>query len=276
MMRLALISGFIAGVNGLQTNDAPLALQGSRVMTGSVSALDPDLTDCFGERFHVTQQGEYVMIGLPESCNPETPDACELIFSANFDKLEHDSVCNDLMIRNVTVQGSSLGNMGTGSPSGVNKIDFSIYGDLLNDSAALGLQVNDGPYLSMTEFVSSVPACTMAEERGYFRFPTKHTYRFRTITHNVECDFELGDHKFKLQFGVVWRGNNVDTGEPTYANDISFLSIGNVGKTAIGILCTDDHSAMSEEIPECNKKQPVNGPYQVRHGPKFPKRHHWR
>jgi len=274
-MRLAWLAGFTAGVNGLQTNDVPSALEGDRMMTGSVSALDPDLTNCQGEKFHVTQPGQYVMIGLPETCNPENPGDCELIVSANFDKLENDGACNDLMIRNVTVQGSSLDQHPSGGSTGVSKIDFSILADVGNSPDALGLQVND-VYYDKAGFVGQAAACTISTQVGFYNNPTKHTYRFRSITDNVDCDFKLGSHKFKLQFGVVYRGTDVNTGAPTYANDISFLSIGNVGQTAIGLLCTDDHSAQTAAIPGCNKKQPVMGPYQVRHGPKFPKRHHWR
>jgi len=276
MMRLAWIAGFIAGVNGLQTNDIPEMLHGSRVMTGSVSALDPDLTNCLGEKFHVTQPGPKVMIGLPDTCNPENPGDCELIVSANFDKLENDGPCNDLMIRNVTIQGSSLDQHPSGGSTGVANIDFSILADVGNSPDALGLQVND-VYYDKAGFVGQVAACTISPQIGYYSNPTKHTYRFRTITDNVDCDFELGSHNFKLQFGVVWRGTMVDPPfSPVYANDISFLSIGNVGQTSIGLLCTDDHTAQAAAVLGCDKKQPVMGPYQVRHGPKFPKRHHWR
>eukprot|EP00959_Pyramimonas_sp_CCMP1952_P333026 6973582-Pyramimonas_sp.AAC.1 len=65
------------------------------------------------------------MIGLPSTCNPEVPDACDLIFKANFDKLENDSDCNDLMIRNVSIQGTKLAS----GASGVTSVEFSILSD---------------------------------------------------------------------------------------------------------------------------------------------------
>jgi hypothetical protein len=270
MMRLAWIAGFVAGVDGLQTNDAPapLALDGGRVMTGSASALDPELTNIANEKFHLTIPGEYVMIGLPAGCNPESPDACDLIYKANFDKLENDGVCNDLMIRNVTIQGTLLGN----GAAGVTKVDFSILNDVGNSSDALGFQVNDGPYLTAADFQSQVSPCTVSQQRGYFTWPTKNTYRFRTTTYNVECALDFGNTEFKMHFSTVFRG--VLDNSPVYANDISF-SISNVGTTAIGLLGTDDNSSVTVDLYNCSKKQPVQGPYQRRNGPKFPKRHHW-
>jgi len=267
MMRLALLSGCVAGVDGLKAMDVPPAQ-----LLGSVSALDPELTNIAGEKFHVTTAGEFVMIGLPDgSCNPEAPGACPLIFTANFDRLENDGPCNDLMIRNVTIQGSLLSN----GAAGVTKVDFSIRSDVGNSSDALGFQVNDGPYLTPTEFATQVPSCTVSQQRGYFQWPTKRTYRFRTTTYNVECLLDFGNHEFKMHFNTAYRGTDVDTRLPVYANDIS-LSLSNVGTTAIGLLGTDDNTAVTAAVPGCNKKQPVSGPYQVRHGPKFPKRHHWR
>jgi len=244
-------------------------------MTGSVAALDPDLTNCLSETFHVTQAGTYVMIGLPSTCDPETPDACNLIVFATFDKLENDSECNDLMIRNVTIQGQYLDNMGAGSGSGVTKLDFSILHDVINSSDAVGYQIND-EYKSIADFVSIAAECTYDAATGYPGKPTKHSFRTRTFVDGMHCDLHLDYHMVKIQFGWVFRGYHVDTGEPVYANDIAFLSIGNVGQTAIGLLCTDDHSAQTAAVPGCNKTQPVGGPYQTRHGPKFPKRHHWR
>jgi len=270
-MRLARIAGLVAGVNGLQTNDAPVALHGSRVMTGSASALDPELTNIAGEKFHVTTAGEFVMIGLPDgSCNPEAPGACPLIFTANFDRLENDGPCNDLMIRNVSIQGTKLAS----GASGVTSVEFSILSDVGNSSDALGFQIN-GEYKTPEEFSSQLAYCTVSQERGYFQWPTKRTYRFRTTTYNVECGLDFGNHELKLHFSTAWRGTSLDTGLPVYANDMSF-SISSVGTDAIGLLGTDDNSAVTVAVPGCNKKQPVSGPYQVRHGPKFPKRHHWR
>jgi len=270
MLRLARIAGFVAGVNGLQTSDAPVELHGGRAMTGSVSALDPELTNIAGEKFHVTTPGEFVMIGLPSTCNPEVPDACDLIFKANFDKLENDSDCNDLMIRNVSIQGTKLAS----GASGVTSVEFSILSDVGNSSDALGFQIN-GEYKTPEEFSSQLAYCTVSQERGYFQWPTKRTYRFRTTTYNVECGLDFGNHELKLHFSTAWRGTSLDTGLPVYANDMSF-SISSVGTDAIGLLGTDDNSAVTVAVPGCNKKQPVSGPYQVRHGPKFPKRHHWR
>jgi len=275
-MRLAWIAGFIAGVTGLQTHDEPLALYGSRAKISGVSALDPDLTNCAGETFHVTQAGTYVMVGFPDAtCNPEFPDTtCQLIISATFDKLENDSACNDLMIRNVTIQGTYLDNLGAGPGSGVTKIDLSTINDVANSSDYMGLQVND-EYKNSADFLNQVVACTIVYPTGYFTFPNKRTNRFRTLTNHVECDFGLGQHKIEVQFGVVYRGPHVDTRMPVYANDIAKLSISSVPAAAIGLLCTDDHSAQTAAVPGCNKLQPVSGPYQTRHGPKFPKRHHW-
>jgi len=276
MILLVWIAGFLAGVDGLQTNDAPsplaradLMASNGRVMTGSASTLDPELINIAGEKFHVTVAGTYVMIGLPAGCNPETPDSCDLIYTATFDKLENDGPCNDLMIRNVTIQGTLLGN----GAAGVTKVDFSILSDVGNSSDSLGFQVNDGPYLTMADFQSQVSPCSVSQQRGYFTWPTKNTYRYRTTTYNVECALDFGNTEFKLHFSTVFRG--VLDNSPVYANDISF-SISNVGTTAIGLLGTDDNSAVTADVANCSKKQPVNGPYQTRHGPKFPKRHHWR
>jgi len=270
MLRLACLAGLVARADGLQTTDSPAELHGGRAAAGSVSALDPELTNIAGEKFHVTTAGEFVMIGLPSSCNPEVPDACELIFKATFDKLENDSDCNDLMIRNLSIQGTKVAS----GAAGVTKVDFSILSDVGNSSDALGFQVNDGPYLTPTEFATQVPSCTVSQQRGYFQWPTKRTYRFRTTTYNVECLLDFGNHEFKMHFNTAYRGTDVDTRLPVYANDIS-LSLSNVGTTAIGLLGTDDNTAVTAAVPGCNKKQPVSGPYQVRHGPKFPKRHHW-
>jgi len=275
MMRLARIVGLVAGAAGLKNSDAPNPHQrqthGAGLETSIVTALDPELTTTGGETIHVTQAGEYVMIGLPgESCNPESPDACDLIFKANFDKLENDSACNDLMIRNVTIQGTKL----TEGTNGVTKLEFSILSDAGNSSSALGFAVNDA-YMAMEDFSSRMPPCAVSQERGYFKWPTKKTNRFRTKTFVVECDLAFAEHKFKLDFHTVWRGTALDTGLPVYANDISF-SIGNVGTNPIGIQGTDDTTAVTAAVQGCNKKQPVSGPYQVRHGPKFPKRHRWR
>jgi len=278
MMRLAWIAGFIAGVTGLQTHDEPLALYGSRAKISGVSALDPDLINIAGETFHVTQAGTYVMTGFPDSsCNPEFPDTtCTLIIFANFEKMENDSDCNDLMIRNVTIQGTFLDNLGAGPGSGVTKIDFSTLNDVANSSDNyMGFQVND-EYKSRVDFFNQVIACTIQDPIGYFAYPNRHTNRFRTKTHFVECDFNLGQHKVEVQFGVVFRGNSMDTGLPVYANDIAKLSVGNVPNDTIGLLGRDDHSAQTVAVPGCNKNQPVMGPYQTRHGPKFPKRHRWR
>jgi len=266
-----LLAALLAGAAGLKSHEAPDPHQRQGQGAGSVSALDPELTTTGGEKIHVTQAGEYVMIGLPRgSCNPESPDACDLIFKANFDKLENDSACNDLMIRNVTIQGTKLA-QGT---SGVTKVEFSILNDVGNSSSALGFSVNDA-YVAMEDFSGRVPPCSVSKERGYFQWPNKRTNRFRTKTYTVECDLAFADHKFKLDFHTAWRGTALDTGLPVYANDISF-SIGNVGTSPIGIQGTDDTTAVTAAVPGCNKKQPVIGPYQVRHGPKFPKRHHWR
>jgi len=275
MMRLAWIAGFIAGVNGLQLNGEPLELHGSRVMTRSVAALDPDLTNCLGETFHITQPGTYVMIGLPSTCDPETPDDCDIIFFATFDKMENDSECNDLMIRNVTVQGKYLDNQGNGGGSGVKRIDISILHDVINSSDAVGYQIN-GEYKSETEFQSTVLDCRVKPVTGYPKKPTKHSPRARTEVGGVECGFHFDFHDMIIKYGWVFRGYSLDTGAAVYANDIAFLSIANVGTTAIGLLCTDDHSVQTAAVPGCNKTQPVGGPYQTRHGPKFPKRHHWR
>jgi len=270
MLRLACLAGLVAGADGLQTTDSPAELHGGRAAAGSVSALDPELTNIAGEKFHVTTAGEFVMIGLPSSCNPEVPDACELIFKATFDKLENDSDCNDLMIRNLSIQGTKVAS----GAAGVTKVDFSILSDVGNSSDALGFEIND-EYKTLEEFSSQLPYCTVSQQRGYFQWPTKRTYRFRTTTYNVECGLDFGNHELKLHFSTVWRGTSLDTGLPVYANDMSF-SISSVGTDAIGLLGTDDNSAVTVAVAGCDKKQPVSGPYQVRHGPKFPKRHHWR
>jgi len=271
MMRLARIATLIAGAAGLNHHDAPdpHGRQDHQVglETGIVSALDPGLTTIRGETIHVTRGGEYVMIGLPESCDPERPDACDLIFKANFDKLETDSACNDLMIRNVTIQGTKLAE-GT---NGVTKVEFSILNDAGNSSSAPGFAVND-VYVAMGDFSSRMPPCAVSQERGYFAWPTKKTNRFRTKTFIVECGLAFAEHKVNLDFHTVWRGTDLDTGLPVFANDISF-SIGNVGTNPIGIQGTDDTTAVTAAVPGCNKKQPVSGPYQVRHGPRFPKRY---
>lgn len=273
MMRLALISWLVAGTAGLKSRDAPNPHQrqahGSGVEANMNDSLDPELTNVRGEAFHPTQAGEYVMIGLPASCDPENPDACDMVFKATFDKMENDSACNDLMIRSVIIQGTKL----TQGTNGVTKVEFSILNDVGNSSSALGLAVNDAQ-VAMGDFGGLVPPCVVSQVRGYFHWPTKRTNRFRTKTYQVECDLAFAEHKFKLDFHTAWRGTALDTGLPVYANDISF-SIGNVGTNPIGIQGTDDTSAITAAVPGCSKKQPVSGPYQVRHWPKFPKRHHW-
>lgn len=278
MMRLGRIAGLItliAGAVGLSNRDAPdphgRQAHDAALEASTVSALDPGLTTTRGETIHVTRAGEYVMVGLPgQSCNPEHPDACELILKAVFDKSENDSACNDLMIRSVTIQGTKLAE-GT---NGVTKVELSILNDVGNSSSALGFAVNDAS-VAMEDFSSRMPPCAVSQERGYFTWPTKKTNRFRTKTFIVECDLAFAEHKVKFDFHTVWRGTALDTGLPVYANDLSF-SIGNVGTNPIGIQGTDDTTAVTAAVPGCNKKQPVSGPYQVRNGPKFPKRHRWR
>jgi len=288
MMRLACIAGFVAAVDGLQTNDPPrAALHGSRAKTSSVSALDPEMRPHLDkDYFHVSTAGEYVMIGWKGSgtdrCDPEDPGLCDLIVLANLDRMENDSECNDLMIRNVSIQGTILDNLGAGPGSGVTKIEFSTLHDVPNTTDYMGFEVND-EYKSTADFVNQISPCEVVDPTGYFEFPYKHTHRFRTFTHKVTCNFGLGQHQIEVFFGVVWRGNSVDTGLPVYANDISYLSISNVPTSSIttpvpqpiGLLGEDGPSGVSEN--PCNKTGHLYGqPSQRRHGPKFPKRHHWR
>jgi len=265
MARLLLAAAEIAAVVSLNVHDAPSSDALSR--TGIATVLDPELTNAALEKFHVTTPGEHAVIVLPENADLENPAAADLIVYATFGKLTDDP-CEDLLIRTVTFEGSSVG-------TNVTKLVFNVGSDNFNDTAAheytytftdSGGNPQEVTNTDARHLFDNVPICYMGTPRGVIREPTYRTYMHRQRIMQVECSLNSlsRGHDIKVYWSTVWRGFNSTTNSSIFANDLSF-SIGNVANAG-GILGSDDHSAISAAIPGCNKKQPVLGPYQTRKG----------
>lgn len=253
----------VGDVGGEVDEDAPADEE--KLEEGMVSALDPELTNSAMEKFHVTQPGEYVMIGMPEYADPSSPETSELMLTATFEKLTAEK-CEDVLIRKVVMQGTKLG-------SNVSKVEFFVANDIFNSTHALGLNVNTMENLTAHSF-SMYTGCLIMRPRGYIHIPTKHSYRNRQRLFTAECTFWATDPAdtviVTVHWQTVWRGVTSD-GHNIYANDMSF-AVSNVGKDSIGLLGTDDHTEQTKAIPGCNKAQPISGPFQTRIGPKHPKK----
>lgn len=243
---------------------------------GTTMALDPELTNTAGEKFHITQAGEWFMVGLPETAQLDDPANARMLVTANFSKMGTDP-CEDLLIRDITVEGYVLG-------ENVTKLKLSVANEVFNSTAALGLSITqkrsngvemEMPDLAPEIFAGYLPGCMIRRPRGYWHAPTKTSYRKRTKFYMMECLFAASigtplqpafvSNKLYVWWSTVWR--DTPSGS-TYYNDISF-SLSDVGTAPVGLLGTDDHTDATKAVAGCDKKQPVMGPYQARQkGPK--------
>jgi len=243
--------------------------------------LDPELTNADLEKFHVTQPGEHAVIVLPDTADLDNPASADLIVYATFEKLTTEP-CEDLLIRSLTIEGSTVG-------TNVTKLVFFVGNDNFNDTRASkytytmvrsgtnGVATQDITNYDALHLYENVPQCRMSVPRGYLRAPTYKSFLKRSRFMEVECSLGYGTHEVKVFYNTVWRGQDGD-GDPVYANDLAF-TISNVAGAG-GILGHDDHSSVSAAIPGCNKKQPILGPYQTRKKarkePKWKRAHHFR
>jgi len=256
MFGLSLGAAVVAAVSGLQVTDPqePTQLMGS----GVVSALDPELTNTLGEKFHVTLPGEWNLIGIPRGFDPSDTGAADLVVNATIEDVGLKD-CDDLLIRKVSVFGQKLG-------SNITSLEFSVGSDVFNDTAAMGLIVNtpsgstnatDDP----AAFVQLVPQCQITRPRGPIAEPTKNSFRKRTKLFTAVCSLEKGANVITVTWSTVWRGFNA--GSVYYQNDLEVFVSG-VGDDPAGLLGPDDHTEASRMVTGCFKPQPVNGPFQTR------------
>lgn len=256
MLRVPLVAVIVASVRALLfSRDAPedVDVDGS----GVAGTLDPELTNVRGEKFHVTKEGEYLMIGLPANADMTRPEEAELLIEANFSQV--GSNCDDLLIRKITLEGTSLGN-------GLNKLEFFVANDLFNDTGAIGLTATDDRGVPQTydvqEFSRVVPECEIVRPRGYIHPPTRKSWRKRTTTYHATLNLN-GQHEVNIFWATVWRGISAEDGKAVYKNDLSF-SVSGVGDSPGGLLGNDDNKVATPMVPGCFKPQPVGGPYQQR------------
>lgn len=268
----------VAGL-GLRTPDGPVGYTNLVRRSNESYALDPELVNVAGEKFHITQPGPYLMIGVPETADLSDPDNARILVEADFQKTG-TTACEDLLIRSVTIQGYILG-------TNVSKIVVSVANDVFNSTAALGLELtqvrSNGAVGVMTgltpeNFMDYLPGCSIFRPRGYIKAPTKASYRQRTRIKSMECTFmaQIGTDFMTniviVHWSTVYRGmqagRNGGPDEPYYNNDISF-SVSDVGTAPVGLLGTDDHTDATKVVAGCNKAQPVGGLFQTRlKGPK--------
>ncbi|CAK0816715.1 unnamed protein product [Prorocentrum cordatum] len=256
MFGFSLGAAVVAAVSGLQVTDPQdsMQLMGSRV----VSALDPELTNTLGEKFHVTLPGEWNLIGIPRGFDPSDTGAADLVVNATIEDVGLKD-CDDLLIRKVSVFGQKLG-------SNITSLEFSVGSDVFNETAAMGLIVNtpsgstnatDDP----AAFVQLVPQCQITRPRGPIAEPTKNSFRKRTKLFTAVCSLENGANVITVTWSTVWRGFNA--GSVYYQNDLEVFVSG-VGDDPAGLLGPDDHTEASRMVTGCFKPQPVNGPFQTR------------
>jgi len=110
---------------------------------------------------------EAFMLGVPETATLDEPSLARLLVEADFEKTG-TTKCEDLLIRSVTIQGYILG-------TNVSKIEITVDNDIFNSSAAIGLsfdqvrgtrkQTMSG--LTPTEFMTSLPGCSLARPRAH-------------------------------------------------------------------------------------------------------------
>jgi len=251
----------VAAVSGLQVTDPqePMHLMGSRV----VSALDPELTNTLGEKFHVTLPGEWNLIGIPRGFDPSNTGAADLVVNVTIEDVGLKD-CDDLLIRKVSVFGKKLG-------SNITSLEFSVGSDVFNETATMGLIVNSASTsagLMSTNatadpaaFVQLVPECQITRPRGPIAEPTKNSFRKRTKLFTAICSLEKGANVITVTWSTVWRGLNA--GSVYYQNDLE-VYVSGVGDDPAGLLGPDDHTAASRMVTGCFKTQPVNGPFQSR------------
>jgi len=284
LFRALVASTAAAAVKGLSVGapDGPAAnlLENLAVSkAGTTTALDPELTNTAGEKFHITQEGEWLMVGMPEDASLDEPAKAQVLVTANFSKMSTDP-CEDLLIRSITVQGYVLG-------SNTTKIKLSVNNEVFNSTAALGLSVTqvgaDGTEKEMSDltpatFMGLMPGCVLSRPHGTWHRPTKSSFRRRTKFYTLECTGAaltgtnlqpaFVSNQLVVWWSTVFRNSGHSEYETSYVNDISF-SVSDVGKKPVGLLGTDDHTDATKAVPGCLKKQPVMGPYQTRQkGPK--------
>jgi len=256
MFRHFLGAAAVGAVSGLQATDPqePMQLMGSRV----VSALDPELTNTLGEKFHVTEPGEWNLVGIPRGFDPSNTGAAELVINATIEDVGLKD-CDDLLIRKVSVFGSKLG-------GNITSLEFSVGSDVFNETATMGLIVNSASgstnaTADPAAFVQLVPECQITRPRGTIAEPTKNSFRKRTKVFTAICSLEKGANVITVTWSTVWRGLNA--GSVYYQNDLE-VYVSGVGDDPAGLLGPDDHTAASRMVTGCFKPQPVNGPFQSR------------
>jgi hypothetical protein len=256
MLRYLLSAVAAVAVVGLQVSESqePMQLMGS----GVVSALDPELTNTLGEKFHVTLPGEWNLIGIPRGFDPSNTGAAELVVNATIEDVGQKD-CDDLLIRKVSVFGQKLG-------SSITSLEFSVGSDVFNDTATMGLIVNSASGSTDASgdpatFVQLVPQCQITRPRGPIAEPTKNSFRKRTKLFTAICSLEKGANVITLTWSTVWRG--FSGGSLYYQNDLE-VYVSGVGDDPAGLLGPDDHTAASRMVTGCFKPQPVDGPFQSR------------
>lgn len=253
MLRALLAVLSIAAAGGIQLSDGP----GSEDIDGAgvAGTLDPELTNMKGEKFHVTKEGEYLMVGMPSEVDMSKPEDADLLIEASFGQV--GKPCDDLLIRKITLEGNALG-------SNISKLEFFVANDTFNDTASLGLTVTDDrgvPQTSDVEgFLAAVPRCQILRPRGYIHLPTKKSWRRRTTTYHAVLNLQRGptSHEVNIFWATVWRGVSEVDGRAVYRNDVSF-TVSGIGKAPAGLLGMDDHADAIRVEPECAEAHPVGG-----------------
>jgi hypothetical protein len=256
MLRALLAVFSVVAAKGIQLSDGP----GSEDIDGAgvAGTLDPELTNIKGEKFHVTNEGEYLMVGMPSEVDMAKPEDADLLIEANFTQVGRH--CDDLLIRKITLEGKALG-------SSISKLEFFVARDTFNDTASLGLTVTDDRGVPQTseveEFLKAVPECRILRPRGYIHLPTKKSWRRRTTTYHAVLNLQHGEttHEVNIFWATVWRGVSEVDGRTVYRNDLSF-TVSGIGDAPAGLLGTDDHTDAIRMVAGCDKPQPVGGPYQ--------------
>lgn len=254
-MKRALLAVFsFAAAEGIQLSDGPEDINGA----GVAGTLDPVLTNVKGEKFHVTREGEYLMVGMPSDVDMAKPEDADLLIEANFTQVGEQ--CEDLLIRKITLEGKALG-------SNISKLEFFVANDAFNDTASLGLTVTDDRGVPQTsevvDFLAVVPGCQILRPRGYIHLPTKKSWRRRTTTYHAVLNLQHGSHEVNIFWATVWRGVSEVDGQATYRNDLSF-TVSGIGDAPAGLLGMDDHADAVRTEPGCAKPQPRwdPGPHQ--------------
>jgi len=279
MYRLLFVATMAAKVGGLQMSDAPTERDMAMSMLGAgvVSTLDPVLTNAKGETFHVTQEGEHLMLGIPsfgQTFNKSDPGNQELVVKAQFSYWHtytqngypkwstYNQTCEDLLISAITFEGKRL-------PNGISKISFKavphydISEDNFNytDTSYIGFTVTTDTEnnLSAMDFLSAVPECVITYKKPEagkgFKLPTRRSFASRVTQFHGTCQFTK-QHEINFFWGIVYKGWG-DDARIHYANDIAFTmsGAGTAEDEHPGLLGTSNHT--DESANYCSKNQPV-------------------